>query len=358
MSIKINTFPGRRILAGNKSYLYFGGTAYLGAQSNPEFQSILMRNIQRYGTNYGASRLSNVQLDIYEQTEKELSDWVGSQACITLSSGYLAGQLLAGYFNCSKYRNFYLTNTHSSLYSGADQGQKDYNTIRLELEELINSSNDKIPVIFMDSIDPEASTYPDYSELKKLPMDSCILVADDSHGIGLLGSDGQGAFNVLSELGARELIVCASLGKSLGLQAGAIFGKDPRINSLKETAMFAGASPTAASNLVSLLEAMPLYARQRARLNDNISRFLNGLQRTDLFNYIDSYPVFLSKDQGIGEYLLRNGICITHFHYPADNTFQSRIVINALHTAQDIDKIVSLINEYDAGRQDLTGTQN
>lgn len=346
MALKISTFPGRRILVGDKSYLYFGGTAYLGVQTHPDFQSILIRNIQRYGTNYGASRLSNVQVEIYDDSEQNLSQWVGSEACITLSSGYLAGQLLAGYFDNSKYSNFYLANTHSSLYRSAEQVYNDFRTTRAMLEKQIDSGNKKTPVLFMDSIDLEGSSYPDYGELRTLPLESCILVADDSHGLGLLGSEGQGAYSILNEIGAKELIVCGSLGKSFGLQAGIIFGMKSRIDSLKQTPLFAGASPTAASNLVSLIEATPLYARQRNLLADNVARFIDGLKHPELFHYIDSYPVFLSKDEGLAGYLFDNGISITHFHYPAENSFQSRIVISAIHTSPDIDRITGLINQY------------
>ncbi|MFS4467956.1 hypothetical protein [Maribacter sp. 2210JD10-5] len=39
----IDTFPGRKINVAGKSYLYFGGTAYLGLQQWPEFQKAVRR---------------------------------------------------------------------------------------------------------------------------------------------------------------------------------------------------------------------------------------------------------------------------------------------------------------------------
>ena len=346
MSIKIKTFPGRRILVGKKSYLYFGGTAYLGVQTNPEFQSVLIRNIQRYGTNYGASRLSNVQIDMFDEAESGLSGWVGSESCITLSSGYLAGQLLAGFFNTDKYRLFYLSNTHASLYKGFQNSAENFAALKISLTEHLRSGNGKIPVIFTDSIDLEASNYPDYTELQSLPLDSCILIADDSHGIGILGADGEGTYKALRKLRPMELIVCSSLGKSLGLQAGAVFGSKQRINSIKDTPIFSGASPAAISILASLIEALPLYARQRELLLGNIDQFDRSLARPDLFNSISSYPVYQSRNEELADYLYKNGICITHFHYAAENCFESRIVLNAMHISEDIEKITELVNNF------------
>ena len=348
MSLEINTIPGRRILVGSKSYLYFGGTAYLGVQTLPEFQSILVRNIQRYGTNYGSSRLSNVQVTVYENAEREISDWAGSEACISMSSGYLAGQLLAGYFHQNSYKTFYAPNAHSSLYTERDQLYADFSSLREALRNFIRTQSDRTPVVITDSIDFQTSTYPDYDELKTLPLERCILVADDSHGIGVLGYQGQGAFEVLSRLGAKELLVCCSLGKAMGLQAGAIFATASRTDILKKTALYAGASPSSPANLVTFLEAMSLYDQQRRQLLKNVELFNKGSKQMDLFESIPGYPVYISKEKGLAEHLLKNGICITHFHYPAENSFQSRIVLSAHHTAQDIEKLYSLINEFKA----------
>ena len=114
--IGLNTFPGREIQFNNRTYLYFGGTAYLGMQTLPEFQSLFIEYVKRYGTNYGASRISNVQIDIYEKAESFLNQQVGSESSIILSSGYLAGQLLATYMEQQDYELYFKSNTHSSLY--------------------------------------------------------------------------------------------------------------------------------------------------------------------------------------------------------------------------------------------------
>jgi hypothetical protein len=37
--MKVNQFPDRIIEVKEESYLYFGGTAYLGMPANPEFQN-------------------------------------------------------------------------------------------------------------------------------------------------------------------------------------------------------------------------------------------------------------------------------------------------------------------------------
>lgn len=43
----IDEFPGRKIKIGDQDYLYFGGTSYLGLQTDKKFQRILMGNIRK-----------------------------------------------------------------------------------------------------------------------------------------------------------------------------------------------------------------------------------------------------------------------------------------------------------------------
>jgi hypothetical protein len=40
--MKVNQFPDR-IIEVRESYLYFGGTAYLGMPANPEFQELIIK---------------------------------------------------------------------------------------------------------------------------------------------------------------------------------------------------------------------------------------------------------------------------------------------------------------------------
>ena len=90
----IDGFPGRTITKDGKELLYFGGTSYLGLQTDADFQSIFIENIKKYGTAYSASRKSNIKISIFDEVDQYLAEMVGSKACISMSSGYLAGQLV------------------------------------------------------------------------------------------------------------------------------------------------------------------------------------------------------------------------------------------------------------------------
>ena len=65
--------PGRTVVIDGKERLYFSGTSYLGVSNNPDFQQLLQAGISRYGTNYGSSRASNLQLAVYAAAEQQLA---------------------------------------------------------------------------------------------------------------------------------------------------------------------------------------------------------------------------------------------------------------------------------------------
>ena len=43
--MKVHQFPNRTIEINQESFRYFGGTAYLGLPTLPEFQEIIFKNI-------------------------------------------------------------------------------------------------------------------------------------------------------------------------------------------------------------------------------------------------------------------------------------------------------------------------
>ncbi|MGB5693231.1 MAG: aminotransferase class I/II-fold pyridoxal phosphate-dependent enzyme [Flavobacteriaceae bacterium] len=345
--IYIPGFPGSKIHLDNRHFLYFGGTSYLGIQTLPEFQQLLIDDIRQYGTNYGASRISNIRLEIYNKTEEYLSKWVGSEASIVLSSGFLAGQLLARYFNPKDYKLFYSTHTHASLYSDDREAYANYVVLRKELIDYLNSNDKRTPVVLLDTIDFSSGAFPKFKGLNDLPLDSCIVIADDSHGIGLVGTEGSGSFRQLKEMLPMELLVCSSFGKTMGVQAGAVFGTSSRLDALRETSLYIGASPPAPALMSTLLKAAPIYAAQRSILFALLEKFHNSLNHPEKFRYMHRYPVYESDDHKLSAYLSKEGIFVTDFDYPAEiDSWQCRLVINAQHGPDDISTLAEKINSY------------
>ena len=341
----IDGFPGREIEVKGTKYLYFGGTSYLGLQSEEEFQNIFIDNIKKYGTNYGASRKSNVRISIYEKAEALLSNIVGSEAALTLSSGYLAGQFIAQNFNKPEYKLFYAPNTHSALYNNYNKPHVTYADLNSAIREHLSLNRKIEPVVFLDSIDFDGSNYPNFNGLKDLPLDKIILIADDSHGIGIIGAKGEGVFRTLQKFNTKELIVCCSLGKSYGIQAGAVLGSAKRINQLSDTAFFGGASPAGPASIATFIDSQAIYSSKRKLLHSNIELFKKSVQNIAYFKSMEGHPTYTFIDAQLTNNLENSGFILTHFNYPEDSSsLMSRIVISSHHTSNDIKLLTNELN--------------
>ncbi len=344
----IDTFPGREISVHGKTYLYFGGTSYLGLQTNEHFQRVFIKNIQKYGTGYGASRKSNVRFSIFEEGENKLANLVGSEACTTLSSGYLAGQLVCKTFSPEKYTSFYAPHSHSALSLTTAKTYATFTALDIAIREHLASNKTTAPVVFMDTIDFSCGNYPNFESLKALPINDLILVADDSHGLGILGQDGGGCYTALSTLAPKELIVCGSLGKGWAIQAGAIFGSKQRISQLMDTALFGGASPASPASIATFLEAQNIYHQQRASLKLRIEQFKGNLNTPRSFLFMEGHPAFSYSNNALTDHLEANHLLVTNFPYPEeDASLMSRIVLSAHHTENDIERLSTLVNSFE-----------
>lgn len=346
MKFSLHKSPDSSIRIIDEDFLYFGGTSYLGLQSHPDFQRILIRNIKHYGTNWGSSRISNVQLEIFDEFERSISAISGSEDAICVSSGFLAGQILAGYFSQKGYRLFSAPNSHPAIINGQSTLFSSYKDLEEAICENEYGKGDEI-VLFLDSIDFSGGNYPHFSQLRKLKLDDIILVVDDSHGFGLIGDNGFGLFKALGNLKCKELIVCGSLGKACATPSGVILGKAFRIQDLRTTEYYAGGSPPSPAALKSFIEAEALRTGLLQKLRDNIKFFKDNISPIFPENLLEDHPVFGYDDPGLTSALLKKGIITTNFPYPSENSaLVSKIVLTAAHSEADILNLCASINDY------------
>lgn len=349
MKIRLDHIPGPQVEANGEAYLYFGGTAYLGMQHLHEFRTLLAEATLAAGTHWGASRGGNVVVDVYAEAEQRLAAWTGCEAALTLSSGFLAGRLVAEYFSGDSYGCFYAPSCHAALLRPGTTRAESWDALRTALEAFLQSYPNRQAVVFTDTIDFQGGPGPVTDSLKALPTQRCLLVADDSHGLGVLGHDGRGAFDSLRELRFKQLIVSASLGKALGVTAGVVLGPAALLRELEQTPLFSGASPAPPASVIALNQALGsgLYSRQRERLRRNMSHFAASLGQVPGLQQIAGHPVWTFRDPALAEGLLGRRILVTHFDYAAEGTSgsPSRIVVTAAHSPQQLEQLALQIRD-------------
>jgi 7-keto-8-aminopelargonate synthetase-like enzyme len=340
--------PGRTLFSGGQEYLYFSGTSYLGLARHPAFQACLQAGISRYGTNYSSSRLSNVRLSVFEEAENYLSAYTGAPAVLTLSSGYMAGQLVVRCLD-EQAALVYAPRTHPALWvQQSNFVAGDFAAWARQLPHHLQQLPQQQVVVLFNSLDPLLAQKYDLDFLQHLPRHKDLtLVIDDSHGFGLTGKAGAGVFSELQMPGHVKVVVISSLGKALGIPAGVILTDAATMASFRQSPFFGGGSPAVPAYLYAFMQAGDLYRQARQQLQHNIRFFGAKLNKPQLFSCIPDYPVFHTSQKALYPYLLEQGILISSFPYPTPSSEPiTRIILNASHTEGDLNRLAQAINRF------------
>jgi 8-amino-7-oxononanoate synthase len=347
--------PDRTVQTEHGEFLFFSGTSYLGMSTNPDFQEIIKEEISIYGTNYGSSRTSNVRLSVFEEINDFLCKWTGAEASLTMSSGFLAGQLVAQWICEMAQKNYvvsYAPYTHPAVFSGLEQASSPATTFE-EWAKQISFQITKTPenyVIVANSVDVLHAKIHDFEWLRQIKLEEnqeVICIIDDSHGIGITGENGSGIFSQIPSIPQVKKVVVASMGKALGLPAGMILGQKEVINHLQKSAFYSGGSPTPPAFLSAFLKGQPIYQLQMQKLKENITFFSSQISGLQLFQFPPAYPVFRTYHNPLYAYLLAHQALISSFPYPKpDSELITRVVLSSLHTQEDLGRLIALLRAF------------
>lgn len=338
----LSQLPGRTAIINNEEYLFFSGYSYLGLGLNKEFTSLVKEGIDKYGVVYPSSRISNTPLDLYTEFEEKLAQHTKSEAAACFSSGFLSARTATEVV--SKQMQVYcLHHTHpaSSAHPSikqitATQSWTDFLHERQQQKEFTFG-------LAADSINPTPGHINDFSFLNDTPSHfSITLVIDDSHGIGWMGESGEGIFSRLRLPHNIELLLNFSLSKAYHMNGGAVCGSQKWINEVRQHINYSTSTPMMPSLAHAWIHGDKLFAQQRTALKQNIL-YLQNLTVNDTFVANEGTPIFIADKKGIAPYLLQNKVIISSFGYPhPESDPVNRIVLNALHTKSDLEKLTRL----------------
>ncbi len=309
----------------------------MGIPYNEAFRQLVFEGIERYGTNFGASRNNNVTLDIFSIAESRAANRSNAEDSIIVSSGYLSAQLVIQHF-IGRCKFIYAPDTHPALWIGqpnptkmsfkdwTDYAIKETNNSDQPVLLITNSLNNLLPEIY------------DFGWLNKIDSErKAFLIVDDSHGIGITGKKGGGVYERIPKLPNINAIVIASLAKALGIDAGVILGTKTIIDDLRRSPVYAGASPPSPGFLYAFANASAIYMEELDKLRANMKFFDSFFEGKKGINFLKDFPVYLLDDQHAAQELAMKGIQISSFAYPdPKGKILNRVVLNSRHTKEEM----------------------
>lgn len=332
----IDRFPDRQITIKGKSFLYFGGTSYLGLATNPDFQNQLITGIKNWGTAYGSSRNANIKLSIYNKAEQLFAELITAEAAVTCSSGTLAGKLVIEYLSKSENNFYHYPKTHPAILHRDSlpvfvNGNLHPNLVNNTAENIVITADALL------SLEVEPTNFEFLNQISTTKK--ITLVVDESHSLGIVGNYLEGVFSSISNHNLNKKIMVSSLGKALGIAGGIVAADQDFIDALKNEPDFISSSSISPAYLEAFLLSQNVIKKQRKKLENNLHFLFDGLSLSSDFKFKKNYPVIYCENEKIYKYLSENDIIITNFKYPTYKTAMNRMVITAIHTQQDLEKL-------------------
>ena len=244
--------PNRIAIINGKEYLFFSGYNYLGMHAVPEFAALVKEGTDKYGWLFPSSRISNTRLKIFEETETLLSSITATEETVLVSSGFLAGRLATTIFKNN------ITNLQPS---------------HPAIKRVNESTAENIFAV--DAVETLNASITDFSFINNNSTNKLIII-DDSHGIGLIGSNGEGISQRLPQNEQTKYILTYSLSKALHINAGAVSCSKEIAALLRMQHEYTSSTAPSPALLYAFINGQHIYAEQRVSLKKIYNIFIRS----------------------------------------------------------------------------------
>jgi 8-amino-7-oxononanoate synthase len=262
------------------------GNDYLGLTMNDEVTAAAADAARTWGAGAGASRLVTGTTGLHAELEAELAEFMGQPAAVVMSTGYHANLAVVTALADRSSLVVSDAHVHASLIDAARLSRaqiavvahNDVSAVRDTVAGARSADSTRRILVLVESI---YSVLGDASPLTDL-ADACaaydaMLVVDEAHGLGVMGTGGHGVVRELGLAGHPNVLVTATLSKAMGSQGGAVLGSpalvDHMVNRARPFIFDTGLAPAAAAGALAALR----HLRRHPELPEVIAERVHAL---------------------------------------------------------------------------------
>ncbi len=339
-----------------KEKLNFCSNNYLGLANHPEVSKAAQRAIEEYGVGPGAVRTIAGTMELHRELEEKLADFKKAEATITFQSGFNANLAVIPALMTKKDIIISDELNHASIIdgcrlSGAEIRVYDHADLESLREVLAKASEDnpeKILIVTdgVFSMDGDIAPLPEIVELAK--EFEAIVMVDDAHGEGVLGSHGRGIVDHF-ELHGEVDIEIGTFSKAFGTVGGCAAGSKTLIEYLEQRARpFLFSSAVTPADVAATIAAIEILKRDDElveKLWNNKEIFQDNMKNAgfDVGKTVTPItPVMIGeakKAQKFSERLMEEGIFATAIGFPTvpKGKARIRVMLSATHSQDDLE---------------------
>lgn len=359
-----------------QTMLMFGSNSYLGLPTHPHVLARVREALNEWGAGTGGPPMLNGYLGLHRELEERLAAFEGTEDAVLFGSGYATNLGLMSTLPATGDMVLYDELSHASFLDGLKLGDHtgvafSHNNLGA-LEAYLDALKDQ-PVDRFVGVEGVYSMDGDLAPLDQFVAvcrrHGAILVVDDAHGTGVTGG-GRGTphhFGVQSDVD----VVMGTFSKTFASSGGFVATSKPIADYLRLNArayvFSASLPPPTVATVLAGLDVIEQEPEWHAMLLDNVGYLAAGLRHLG----------FEVPDGGAGSAIFslpvppplnirpmafafhQRGFFLNHVEFPAVKPAAQRfrISVMATHTREDLDRLLTVIEEVWAEHRSLSGVE-
>ncbi|MDR3212224.1 MAG: 8-amino-7-oxononanoate synthase [Planctomycetota bacterium] len=344
---------GPETVINGKKVLLFSSNSYLGIANNPLIKARVIREVEKFGTGSGGSRLTTGNFTIHRELEERLAAFKGTEDAVLFNCGYLANLGSIAALTSSGDYIFSDQLNHASIIDGCRLSRaKTLVYAHADLDDLrakIAAVKPERGLIVTDgvfSMDGDLAPLPGL--LRVAGENHLRLLVDDAHATGVVGATGRGTSEHFGLRPGEVDILVGTLSKAVAAEGGFVAGSQDLCDYLRNQArpfIFSTAlAPATVAAALGGVDYLANHPEAVQRLRQNIAYFVSGLQKL-------GYPVagesaiipLLIGDEGkakaVSDAMFDRGVYVPCIRYPTVERGAARLrfTLMASHETKAID---------------------
>ncbi|HFU6607919.1 8-amino-7-oxononanoate synthase [Bacillus cereus group sp. TH43LC] len=354
------------LIRDEKRMLNLASNNYLGLAGDERLKEAAIACTRKYGTGATASRLVVGNYSLYEEVERSICDWKGTEKALVVNSGYTANigvisSLVSRHDIVFSDKLNHASIVDGIILSGAEHKRYGHNDLD-HLEKLLKTASpEKRKLIVTDtvfSMDGDTAYLRELVELKE--KYGAILIVDEAHASGIYGIGGAGLSHI-EDLAQKIDIHMGTFSKALGCYGAYLTGDAIYIeylHNMMRSFIFTTALP--AGTLGAVQKAIEIVQEDHKRRENLIANgeYFRSKLRDAGFNIGNSsthiVPIVVGSNENalrFSKRLQEAGIAAIAIRPPTVpiNSSRIRFAVTSQHTIADlkwaIDRIIHIAKE-------------
>jgi glycine C-acetyltransferase len=336
---------------------------YLGLANHPEVVAAGRAGLERYGAGTASVRFICGKFEPQLELERDLAGFLQTRAALSFVSCWTANAALLDALCDERTAVFSDRLNHASIIDGIRLARPAHKAVFEHADPddlrraLAAAPALERKLIFTDGVFSMEGDLAPLDELLEIAAtNGATLVADDSHGLGVVGAGGRGTAERFGVLGHPNLIFTGTLGKALGGAAGGfVAGSQALCDVLEQRSrpqLFSnGLPPTVACSSRQALALLREQPRLLTRLRENTAATRAAVAAIGLEPLAGEsaiVPIIVGETRAaiqISQMLLDRGVYVTGFGYPVvpEGTARIRIQVSAALQPSQLDRAVEAL---------------